>query len=55
MSQQQLKKYGTTFYFASRFLSSKQMEAAAALYGICREIDDMADKASDKEVTVSVT
>ncbi|NCW74084.1 MAG: squalene/phytoene synthase family protein [Gammaproteobacteria bacterium] len=48
MSQQQLKKYGTTFYFASRFLSSKQMEAAAALYGICREIDDVADKASDK-------
>jgi phytoene synthase len=48
MSKQQLKKYGTTFHFASHFLSSRQMESAAALYGICREIDDVADKASDK-------
>ncbi|MEK9873755.1 MAG: phytoene/squalene synthase family protein [Betaproteobacteria bacterium] len=48
MSKQQLKKYGTTFHFASHFLSSRQMESAAALYGICREIDDIADKASDK-------
>lgn len=49
MSKEQLKKYGTTFHFAGQFLSSKQMEAAAHLYGICREIDDLADQAADKE------
>jgi phytoene synthase len=47
MSKQQLKKYGTTFHFASQFLSAAQMQSAAELYGICREIDDLADTASD--------
>ena len=47
MSKQQLKKYGTTFHFASHFLSTAQMQSAAELYGICREIDDLADTASD--------
>ena len=47
MSKQQLKKYGTTFHFASHFLSAAQMQSAAELYGICREIDDLADTASD--------
>ncbi len=47
MSKQQLKKYGTTFHFASQFLSTAQMQSAAELYGICREIDDLADTASD--------
>ena len=37
MSKERLKKYGTTFHFASHFLSKTQMESAAALYGICRE------------------
>ncbi len=49
MSKEQLKKYGTTFHFAGQFLSSKQIEAASALYGICREIDDIADKTADKD------
>ena len=48
MSRKQLKKYGTTFHFASHFLSSAQMTSAAELYGICREIDDIADRATDK-------
>ena len=47
MSKQQLKKYGTTFHFASHFLSTAQIQSAAELYGICREIDDLADTASD--------
>lgn len=49
MSQQQLKKYGTTFHFASRFLTAKQMDACAILYGICREIDDIADLSDDPQ------
>ena len=48
MSKERLKKYGTTFHFASHFLSKAQMESAAALYGICREIDDLADKQNNK-------
>ncbi len=48
MSKERLKKYGTTFHFASNFLSKAQMEAAATLYGICREIDDLADKQNNK-------
>ena len=48
MSKERLKKYGTTFHFASHFLSKTQMESAANLYGICREIDDLADKQSNK-------
>lgn len=47
MSQELLKKYGTTFHFASQFLSSKQIDACAELYGICREIDDIADLNQD--------
>ena len=49
MSQQQLKKHGKTFHFASRFLSKRQLESAAALYAICREIDDLADCTTDCE------
>lgn len=49
MSKQQLKRYGTTFYFASHCLSSSDLEAAAELYALCREIDDLADLCSDPE------
>jgi len=47
MSQKLLKKYGTTFHFASQFLSPTQIDACAELYGICREIDDIADLNED--------
>jgi 15-cis-phytoene synthase len=43
MSKAQLKQHGKTFHFASRFLSSRDLEAASVLYGLCREIDDIAD------------
>jgi len=42
-----LKRYGTSFHFASRFLSSDQADRAARLYALCREIDDIADRADD--------
>jgi phytoene synthase len=38
-----MKKYGKTFYLASRFLTSQHAQSAATLYAICRQIDDIAD------------
>ena len=49
MSKEKLKKYGTTFYFASQFLSEAHTEVAAALYAVCRDIDDIADTNKDNE------
>jgi phytoene synthase len=43
-----LKKYGRSFYFASRFLGSQDTARAAGLYGICRWIDDLADETQDR-------
>lgn len=50
MSKAQLKQHGKTFHFASQFLSSSDLEAAASLYGLCREIDDIADLTQDHGV-----
>ncbi len=47
MSKAQLKQHGKTFHFASRFLSNRDLDAAAELYGLCREIDDLADLSAD--------
>lgn len=49
MSESKLKKHASTFYFASQFLSSQQLDSAAELYAICREIDDIADRASQPD------
>lgn len=46
-SKKSLKRYGTSFHFASRFLSSDQADRAARLYALCREVDDIADTADD--------
>jgi len=40
-----LKRHGKTFHWASRLLSSSQMDRAASLYALCRDIDDLADNA----------
>lgn len=48
MSKAQLKQHGKTFHFASLFLSKAHTEAAAQLYGICRQLDDRADLATDR-------
>lgn len=47
MSKEQLKQHGKTFHFASLFLSSAHHEAASQLYGICRQLDDLADLSND--------
>lgn len=44
MSEQELKEHGKSFHFASFFLSRVHFESAAKLYGICRRLDDLADK-----------
>ncbi len=49
MSAEKLKGYGTTFYFASHFLARSHMLAAAELYSVCREIDDIADTNEDRD------
>ena len=43
-----LKKHGRSFYFASRFLGPQDTARAAGLYGICRQIDDLADETQDR-------
>lgn len=40
------KKYASTFYFSSRFLSEEKRLAAYAIYAICRISDETVDKAS---------
>lgn len=40
-----LRKHGRSFYWAGKLLSGKQLARAAALYGLCRDIDDLADNA----------
>ena len=47
MSKEQLKQHGKTFHFASLFLSKVHHQAAASLYGICRQLDDLADLSTD--------
>ena len=42
-----MRKYGKTFYLASRFLNTRHAQSAATLYAICRQIDDIADLAED--------
>ncbi len=38
-----LSQHGKTFHWASVFLAEQQMYAAAQLYQLCRELDDIAD------------
>jgi phytoene synthase len=42
-----LAHYGRTFRLAGRFLPRADLEAAAALYSFCRQVDDLADEAPD--------
>jgi phytoene synthase len=42
-----LSRYGRTFRLAGRFLPRADLEAAAALYSVCREVDDLADETGD--------
>ena len=47
-SRQILKRHGRSFHFASLFLSAGHRDRAADLYAFCRQVDDIADEAADK-------
>ena len=47
-SRQILKRHGRSFHFASLFLSADHRGRAADLYAFCRQVDDIADEATDK-------
>ena len=47
-SRQILKRHGRSFHFASLFLSADHRGRAADLYAFCRQVDDIADEAVDK-------
>ena len=46
-----LASHGKTFYWASFFLTRRQAKAAAELYACCRALDDLADSATQSELT----
>jgi len=41
-----LRRKGKSFYWAGQLLTANQLESAAGLYQLCRNIDDLADEAS---------
>lgn len=41
-----LRIHGRSFYWAGQLLTPQQLEQAAALYTLCRQIDDIADEAN---------
>lgn len=49
MSVETLRKNSKSFYFAGRFLGQAALTKVAALYSVCRELDDLADLSSDLE------
>jgi len=44
-----LRKHGQSFYWAGQLLTEHQLEQSAALYTLCRKIDDIADNAHDAQ------
>jgi 15-cis-phytoene synthase len=46
-AEEMLRRHGKTFAFASAFLSPLHRRRAAALYGFCRYVDDLADEATN--------
>lgn len=45
-----LAEHGRTFHFASHLLGETYRTRAAQLYAFCRYVDDLADKAQDKQL-----
>lgn len=43
-------KSGSSFYYSFLFLSAEQKRAITAIYAFCREVDDIVDECTDKEV-----
>ncbi|MBL8520896.1 MAG: presqualene diphosphate synthase HpnD [Betaproteobacteria bacterium] len=46
-------KSGSSFYYSFRFLEPDRRRAITALYAFCREVDDIADEVSDREVALA--
>ena len=45
--QQKAAQSGSSFYYSFLFLPAERRRAITALYAFCREVDDVADEASD--------
>lgn len=43
-------KSGSSFYYSFLFLPPEQQQAIMALYAFCREVDDIVDECTDKEL-----
>ena len=41
---------GSSFYYSFLFLNTEQRQAITALYAFCREVDDVVDECSDRDV-----
>jgi len=50
---QKTRGAGSSFYYAFVFLPPEQRRAMMALYAFCREVDDIADQVSDRQVATS--
>lgn len=48
--QEKAAKSGSSFYYSFRFLPEKQRDAIIALYAFCREVDDVVDETSDRNI-----
>jgi phytoene synthase len=41
---------GSSFYYSFLFLPAAQRRAIVALYAFCREVDDIVDECSDRDI-----
>ncbi len=48
--QQRAARSGSSFYYSFLFLPPEQRRAITALYAFCREVDDVVDECSDRDV-----
>lgn len=48
--QEKTAKSGSSFYYSFLFLPPEQKKAMMALYAFCREVDDIVDECTNKEV-----
>lgn len=46
-------KSGSSFYYSFRFLDAPRRRAITALYAFCREVDDIADEITDRQVALA--
>lgn len=48
--QQKAAQSGSSFYYSFRFLPPEQQQAIIAVYAFCREVDDIVDSYSDRNI-----